>query len=101
MFHLAVVLEILDRVPAFGAIKRRLCDIEIAAFDQLRHLSEEERQKKRADVAAVDVGVGHDDDLVVAGLFDVEILTPDAGAQRIFITRCAWRLPFTVTCRVS
>jgi hypothetical protein len=33
-------------------------------------------------VRTVDVGVGHDDDLVVAGLARVEVLPPDAGAQR-------------------
>jgi hypothetical protein len=31
---------------------------------------------------AVDVGVGHDDDLVVARLVGVEILRADAGAER-------------------
>ena len=33
-------------------------------------------------MAAVHVSVGHDDDLVIASLFDVEILGSDAGAQR-------------------
>ena len=33
-------------------------------------------------MGAVDVGVGHQDDLVVAELGDVELLEPDAGAQR-------------------
>ena len=33
-----------------------------------RHLTVEERQQQGADVRAVDVGVGHDDDLVVADL---------------------------------
>ena len=31
---------------------------------------------------AVDVGVGHDDDLVVAQLLDVELVAADAGAER-------------------
>ena len=33
-------------------------------------------------MGAVDVGVGHDDDLVVAQLVDVELVAADAGAQR-------------------
>ena len=53
----------------------------MAAFDELAHLPIEEGQQQRADMAAVDIGVGHDDDLVVARLVDVEILGPDAGAQ--------------------
>ena len=31
---------------------------------------------------AVDVGVGHDDDLVVAQLFELEFVAADAGAER-------------------
>ncbi len=41
---------------------------------------EEEREDQGADVRAVDVGVGHDDDLVVARLLDVELVA-DAGAD--------------------
>jgi hypothetical protein len=40
----------------------------VALVDQLRHLPVEEREQQRADVGAVDVGVRHDDDLVVAQL---------------------------------
>ena len=46
------------------------------------HLPEEEGQQQRADMAAVDVGVGHDDDLVVAQLVGVELVAADAGAER-------------------
>ena len=56
--------------------------IEVAAFDQLRHLPVEEGQQQRADMRAVNVSVGHDDDLVVAQLSDVELVATDAGAQR-------------------
>src|SRR2546425_7942865 len=34
-------------------------------------------------MAAVDIGVGHDDDAVVARLLDLEILAADAGAERL------------------
>ena len=44
------------------------------------HLAVEEREQQRADVGAVDVGVGHDDDLVVAALGDVLVFA-DAGAD--------------------
>jgi hypothetical protein len=40
----------------------------VPALDQLRHLPEEEGQQQRADMGAVHVGIGHDDDLVVAQL---------------------------------
>ena len=54
----------------------------MAAIDQLRHLPVEEREQQRPDVRAVDVGVGHDDDAVVAQAPDVEILDADAAAER-------------------
>jgi len=42
----------------------------------------EKRQQQGADMGPVDIGVGHDDDLVVADLFDIEIFASDAGAER-------------------
>ena len=51
-----------------------------------RHLAVEEGEHQGADVGAVDVGVGHQDDLVVAGVLEVELLAdagPDRGDQRL------------------
>src|SRR5678816_2841438 len=62
-------------------VQRRLRDVDVAVLEQLVEVPEEERQEERADVAPVDVGVGHDDDLVVAELLDVLVIA-DAGAQR-------------------
>jgi len=45
----------------------------------------QEREKQRPDVGAVDVGVRHDDNLVVPDIVDVELLTDsraDRGDQR-------------------
>ena len=64
-----------------GTIKRRLGDIEITALDDLRHLPIEECQQKRPDMAAIDIGIRHDDDLVIARLFDVEVFSADAGTE--------------------
>jgi hypothetical protein len=44
-------------------------------------VAEEEREQQRADVAAVDVGVRHQDDLVIAELTEV-LLLADARAER-------------------
>ena len=49
---------------------------------QLRHLPVEEREQQRADVAAVHVGVRHQDDAVVARLLRVVVLAADPRAQR-------------------
>ena len=50
-------------------------------LDERAHKAEEERQQQRADVAAVDVGIGHEDDLAVAQLRHVEIRA-NARAER-------------------
>ena len=51
-------------------------------LDQRSHLPVEEGQQQRPDVRAVDVGIGHDHDLAVAQLRDVELVLTDPGAQR-------------------
>ena len=71
-----------SRLALLDPVQRRLRDEHVAALDQLLHVPEEERQQQRADVRSVHVGVGHDDDLVVAQLGDVEIRQADA--------RCRW-----------
>ena len=78
----ALVLEVLLGRTALDLIERRLGDVDVAAIDQLAHLAVEERQQQRSDVGAVDVGVGHDDDLVVAQLVGVEFFAADRGAER-------------------
>ena len=71
-------------------------NVDVAALHQLGHLAVEEGQQQRADVSAIDVGIGHDDDAVVAQLGSVEVIgataTPaDAalvmqlGAQAVFV----------------
>ena len=77
-----LVLQVLLGLAALDLVERRLGDEEVAALDQLRHLAEEEGEEQRADMGAVDVGVRHDDDLVVAQLVGVELLLADAGAER-------------------
>ena len=81
-FELALVLDVGLGAPALGAEERWLGDVDVAAIDQLRHLPVEERQQQRADVRAVDVGVGHDDDAVVAQLVGVEVVDADATTER-------------------
>ena len=78
-----IVLEI-DFGPAAGDfVERRLGDVEVPALDQFGHLAVEEGQQQGADMRAVDVGVGHDHDLVIAQFLEVEFLAPDRGAERL------------------
>ena len=54
--------------------------IQVSAVDDGREVAEEEREQKRADMTAVDVGVGHRHDAVISDLLDVEVVA-DASAH--------------------
>ena len=85
--QLLVVVDVLLALLALDLVERRLGDVDVAAVEEAAHLAVEEREEERADVRAVHVGVGHDDDLVVAGLLDVEA-RPRPRRRRC---RCRWR----------
>ena len=53
----------------------------MAAFDQLRHLPEEEGQQQRADMRAINVGISHDNDAVVSQLVWIKFILADAAPQ--------------------
>ena len=84
-----VVLQVDLLLALLQPVERRLRDVQVVPDCPVRerarhyvvHLPIEERQQERADVAAVHVGVRHQDDLVVAELFDIELVV-DTGADR-------------------
>ena len=53
----------------------------MSLLNQLRHEAVQERQHQCVDVRAVDIGIGHDDDLVVAQFGDIEIFM-NTGTKR-------------------
>ena len=79
--HLFFAMDIAAHFFPRHAIKRRLCDIDKIVFDKSRHMAIEECQKQRADMGAVDVGIGHDDDFMVAELLKIEIVHADPAAK--------------------
>ena len=81
LLELGLLLDVALVAPLLELVERRLGDVDVAGLDQLLHLAEEQRQHERADVGAVDVGVGHEDDLVVARALEVELVA-HAGADR-------------------
>ena len=82
MIFFLLVFQIALLLAVFGFIQRRLGDIDIAALHQLRHLAVEKSEQQRADMRAVHIGIGHDDDAVVAQLCGVEFFLTDAGTER-------------------
>src|SRR5256885_2401051 len=70
-----------DLFPASDLVERRLCDIEVLPDDHLRHVAEEEGQQQRPDVRSIDVGVSHQNYMVISQFIDVKFLA-DAGTKR-------------------
>ncbi len=67
-----LVLDVANLLVLLDAKERRLSNVQVPLLDEFGHLPVEERQKQRANVAAVDVGIGHQDDLVIPELVDLE-----------------------------
>ncbi|GIW42318.1 MAG: hypothetical protein KatS3mg076_2895 [Candidatus Binatia bacterium] len=76
-----VVLQVAFRLALLDAVERWLRDVDVPSLHQLRELPVEEGEKKRPDVRPVDVGVGHDDDRVVAKLGEIPVFPADARPQ--------------------
>ena len=77
-----LVLEIDFALPARDLVQRRLRDEEVPGLDDLGHLPVEEGEQQGADMRAVDIGVGHDHDLVIAQLLEIEFVA-QPGAHRL------------------
>src|SRR5438477_4066927 len=82
--QLAVLLflgvGVADRLAARDLVKRRLRDVEVLTGDHLRHVAEEKCEQQGADVRAINVSVGHDQDMVISQLSNIKFLA-DARAE--------------------
>ena len=63
--------------PYTRSIKRRLSNIQIAVADQLLHVAEEKGKQKSANVRAVNIGIGHQDNAVIT----------EPGGVKVFVVR--------------
>ena len=79
--HLLLGLHVVGLFLRPHAEQRWLGDIDMAGRHELIHLAVEKCQQQGADVGAVDVGVGHDHNLVIPTLAEVGLDT-DAGTNR-------------------
>ncbi len=80
LIPLFVAVSIPHDFVLLDLVKRRLSDIDISRLDDLPHEAIEEGQQQGADMSAVHVSIGHDDDFMIASLRDVKIL-PDSRAK--------------------
>ena len=81
LLELGLLLDVGLDPAVLDLVQRRRRDVDVAGLDQVGELAIEEGEHQGADVGAVDVGVGHHDDLVVPRVLEVELLA-DAGADR-------------------
>ena len=65
LVELSVVLDEFFHARVVHTVQGRLRDVDVALLHHLLILPEEEGQQQGADVGAVHVGIGHDDDLVI------------------------------------
>ena len=77
-----LVVEVLGRFLL--AVRNRLVErrhrhVDMSLADEVRHEAVQEGQQQGVDVRAVDVGIRHQDDLVVAQLRDVEVVAVALG----------------------
>ncbi len=82
LIHRFIVFDVLFLLAFLHFVQRRLRNVDMATFNNFRHLTIEEGQQQRTDVRAVDVSIGHDDDAVVAQFVRVVLVTTDTTAQR-------------------
>ena len=69
---LSPAIELL--VTLVNAVQWWGSDIYVAILNQLLHLTEEECKHKCRDVSTIDIGIGHNNNLVVTQLLEVQSL---------------------------
>ena len=63
------------------AVQGRLGNVEVALANEIFVMAEEKSQNQRTDMRPVHVGVGHDDNLVVAQTGEIHIVLTDPGSH--------------------
>ena len=71
---LCICPAILFYLTLFAEVEWGSSNIQIAVLNNLRHITEEERHDQCVDVRTIDVGIGHDDNLMIAQLLYVGFL---------------------------
>ena len=62
-------------------IERWLGEVELALLDQIAHIAKKESHDQRADMATVDIGISHNNDLAITQLLDV-VFFAEVSAKR-------------------
>ncbi len=86
------ITRISDLSALAQAEKRRNCQIEMAVADQVGHFLIEECDEQRCDMCAIDVGIGHDDDAIIAQIVFSIILARTTA-------ECLHKITYLLVCR--
>ncbi len=82
LIHRFIVFDVLFLLAFLHFVQRWLCNVNVAALNDFRHLTIEEGQQQRTDVRTIDVRIGHDDDAVITQFVRVVLVATDAATQR-------------------
>ncbi|GAB1413385.1 hypothetical protein MASR1M97_21210 [Candidatus Desulfobacillus denitrificans] len=88
LVQLVVILDVTLALAVLDLVERRLGNVNMAALDQFGHLPVEKSQQQCADVCAVDIRVGHDDNAVVAEFLRLVILSFTYARSKCRDQRC-------------
>src|SRR3989337_161137 len=81
LVHLFFTMDVSTDFFSCDAIERRSGNVDKIVLDKRWHVAIKKCEKQRTDMRAVDVGVGHDNDLVIAQFFEVEIVNSNSTAK--------------------
>jgi hypothetical protein len=72
----AVVVQVVDLGAHLHPVQGWLGYVDVPGFDQGPEVTEEKSEQEGPDVGTIDVGVGQEDDLVIAGLLQMSKSSP-------------------------
>ena len=70
-----IIISIVCFVSLIDLVERWACNIYISTINKRTQISEEECKEKCSDVRTVDIGICHDDDLMISELACVKFIT--------------------------
>jgi hypothetical protein len=79
LIPLSIGVGVVDLPAVLQPVERRLSDVQPPINDQALQMPEEEGQEERPDMGTVHIGIGHQDDPMIAELGRVELIA-DGGS---------------------
>ncbi|CSB00207.1 Uncharacterised protein [Vibrio cholerae] len=80
LVHRLFIFDVLLLFAFLHFIQWWLSNVDVTTLNQLRHLAVEKGQQQSTNVRAVDVRIGHDDDVVITQFIWVVLITADTTA---------------------